>query len=96
MAVSSFSGQVSQPPPRAMPALQDAAGATYEGRIFYRPWSLWFSNLAATVNKLIATVNGNLAAGYSGTISLAKLTGTGTNGSITVVNGIITSVVQPT
>lgn len=36
------------------------------------------------------------AAGYSGTISLAKLTTGGTNGTITVSNGVITAVTQPT
>lgn len=36
------------------------------------------------------------AAGYSGTISLAKLTTGGTNGTITVNNGVITAVTQPT
>ena len=36
------------------------------------------------------------SAGYSGTVSLAKLTTGGTNGTITVVNGIITAVTQPT
>ena len=36
------------------------------------------------------------SAGYSGTVSLAKLTTGGTNGTMTVVNGIITAVTQPT
>ena len=37
-----------------------------------------------------------LGQSFSGTITLAKLTGGGSNGSITVVGGLITSVVQPT
>lgn len=37
-----------------------------------------------------------IAAGVSGTITLAKLTGLGANGSITVQNGIITGFVNPT
>ena len=34
--------------------------------------------------------------GISGTVTLAKLTGGGTNGSLTYTNGIITAVVNPT
>lgn len=37
-----------------------------------------------------------IAAGVSGTITLAKLTGLGSNGSITVQGGIITGFVNPT
>jgi hypothetical protein len=37
-----------------------------------------------------------LSQSYSGTIPLAKLTGGGTNGSLTVAGGLITSVVLPT
>ena len=34
--------------------------------------------------------------GASGSITLAKLTSTGTNGSITVTNGVITAFTNPT
>ena len=37
-----------------------------------------------------------LAAGVSGTVTLAKITGGGANGSLTVVGGIITAIVNPT
>lgn len=37
-----------------------------------------------------------LAAGVSGTVTLAKITGGGTNGSITFVGGVVTGFVQPT
>lgn len=44
----------------------------------------------------ITSINAILAPGVSGSITLAKLTGGGTNGSITVVKGIITAFVNPT
>lgn len=46
----------------------------------------------------IAAIQATLAhgVGVSGTITLAKLTGPGANGSITVLNGIITGFVNPT
>lgn len=44
----------------------------------------------------VATILAKLAAGASGTITLAKLTGGGSNGSITVTGGIITAFVNPT
>ena len=37
-----------------------------------------------------------LTGGYTGTVDLAKLTGAGTNGSLTVKNGIIISYTAPT
>lgn len=36
------------------------------------------------------------ATGASGTVTLAKITGGGANGSLTVVNGLITAIVNPT
>ena len=38
----------------------------------------------------------SLEEGASGTVTLAKITGGGANGSLTVVNGIITSITNPT
>lgn len=43
-----------------------------------------------------ATFDNPLSGGVSGTISLAKLTTGGTNGSLTVVNGLITLITNPT
>lgn len=40
-----------------------------------------------------ALIPGN---GVSGTVALAKLTGGGNNGSLTIANGVITKIVQPT
>lgn len=42
------------------------------------------------------TVTGLLQGGITGTVTLAKLTGGGANGSLTFVNGILTSKVDPT
>jgi hypothetical protein len=49
-----------------------------------------------TANTNISEIQGQLASGFSGTVPLAKLTGGGANGSITVQNGLITAVVEPT
>lgn len=68
------------PPPRSSP-IEDDSGAN----VFSRVWSGWFRNI------FIA-----LSGGISTTVSLAKLTVGGTNGSLTVVNGIITAYVPPT
>ena len=43
-----------------------------------------------------ATWTNPLVGGVSGTVSLAKLTGGGSNGSLTVVNGLITNIMNPT
>lgn len=50
----------------------------------------------ALMNQLTAEHNMLALSGFTGTISLAKLTTGGANGSITVQNGIIIGVVQPT
>lgn len=44
----------------------------------------------------IAAIQAALAVGISGTVTLAKLTGGGTNGSITFVKGLVTAIVNPT
>lgn len=51
-----------------------------------------------TTNFLRADVTfaNPLSGGVSGTVSLAKLTGGGTNGSLTVANGLITNITNPT
>lgn len=58
--------------------------------VFSQFWSGWF-------RSLYNAFNGNLGAGFTGTVVLAKLTpSTGTNGSLTVVKGIITAYTAPT
>ena len=57
---------------------------TGEGRIDPY-WYKWFHNL-----------QGLLGSGVTGTVTLAKLTGGGTNGSLTFKNGILVSKVDPT
>jgi hypothetical protein len=42
------------------------------------------------------TDRAQLSPGISGTVTIAKLTVSGSNGSITFVNGIMTAFVQPT
>ena len=80
--------KIQQLPPRAMPVLLNSQGKPVDG-IFSLAWAGWFQ-------KLAGVLNGNLATGYSGTVSLAELTVGGTTGSIQVTNGIITAVVEPT
>ena len=70
--------RIQQPPPRQSLVLQEG------NHFFTLPWFGWFT-------KLVAVVNGNLAAGFSGTIATAKLTSGGANGSMTFVNGILTA-----
>lgn len=73
-----------QPPPASgLPPL-NAKG------IFVANWSGWF-------RKLTSTFNENLFVGYNGTVTIPPVTAnTGTAGSLTVVNGVITAVVEPT
>ena len=68
--------KIQQLPPRAMKVL--------DGDIFNLSWAGWFQ-------KLQAVLNSNLSEGYTGTIVTAKLTNTGTEGSMTFTNGILTS-----
>jgi hypothetical protein len=75
--------------PRTGPAPRVTVGDQVKDPVFSQVWSGWF-------RKLAQTVNGNLAAGFTGTVVLAKITGTGANGSLTVVNGIITAYTAPT
>ena len=56
-----------------------------EGGKFVEAWSGWFRNLYNLLKPGIST-----------TVTLAKLTGGGANGSLTVVNGIITAYTAPT
>lgn len=44
----------------------------------------------------INALQANFAAGYTGAVPLAKLTGGGANGSLTIVNGLITAATLPT
>ena len=55
--------------------------------------------LTTDVSGILPEANGGTGtatAGFSGTVTLAKLTGAGVNGSLTVVNGKITAYTAPT
>jgi hypothetical protein len=54
------------------------------------------SNEIAANTASIKTINTTLATGITGTVALAKLTGGGTNGSLTFTKGLITAFVAPT
>lgn len=49
-----------------------------------------------TAEGEIDAVQAAFAAGYTGTVTLAKITGGGTDGSLTITNGLITAVTAPT
>jgi type IV secretory pathway VirB2 component (pilin) len=71
---------LNNPPPRSTPITGDSGP-----NVFSRPWSGWFRNIFNA-----------LSGGISTTVVLAKITAGGTNGSLTVQNGIITSYTAPT
>lgn len=72
-----------QPPPKFYPPVTlDEGSSKYE---LTQPWHIWFLNVGQALNG-----------GYTGVIPLAKLTGGGADGSITVTNGLITAVTAPT
>jgi hypothetical protein len=68
------------PPPRNTPIVDNSGDD-----IFGRVWSGWFRSIFNSLSGGMTTI-----------VPLAKLTVGGTNGSLTVVNGIITSVTAPT
>jgi len=55
-------------------------------------------NVSAIVDTAdgLSGVQEQLAQGVSGIVTLAKITGGGMNGSLTVTNGLITGIVEPT
>lgn len=54
--------------------------------------SYFFAWLSGIYNIL----KGTIGRGFTGTVAVAKLTGGGTNGSMTYVNGVVVSVLSPT
>lgn len=54
-----------------------------------------FKSLVAAM-MVALNIKGSLPVGLSTTVTLAKLTGMGTNGSLTFVDGILVSKVDPT
>lgn len=70
------------PPPKHIPFTEVGAnGRDYVGN----PWYDWALRIAQAH-----------AGGVTTTVTLAKVTALGTDGSLTIVNGRITAVVQPT
>lgn len=48
------------------------------------------------LDGLYNLLKGTIGRGYTGTVTLTKLTGGGSNGTLTYVNGVVVSVVPPT
>jgi hypothetical protein len=69
------------PPPKGTQVLQPDG-------TFSWPWSGW-------LRGVWTVLNGNGAGVFSGTVTLAKLTAGGSNGSLTIVNGVITGYAAP-
>lgn len=84
------------PPGILTPRMMVASPVVALGDMFYGKDGVNFVRLPLTNNAALTAKNGVpfWQAGYTGTITIPKIT-TAT-GSITVVNGIITAVVQPT
>lgn len=61
--------------------------AVLDGAVFSIWWYGWFSKISTIVTALSQLSN----SGYTGTITTAKLTGGGTDGSMTFVNGVLTA-----
>ncbi len=72
---------MSLPSPLRAAKIEDASSP----KLFSQFWSGWFRSVWKVLNP-----------GISATVTIPKLTGGGTNGSIIVQDGIITKVVQPT
>ena len=66
------------------PGVQQAVGAIE----FSQVWSGWFRKFWLTLNSL-------LSQGYTGQVKLASLTSGGSQGSLTVTNGVITGYTAP-
>lgn len=56
-----------------------------DNRQAHPQWWEWFRTLANMFNQ-----------GFTGTVALAKITGGGTDGSLTLVNGVVTAYTAPT
>lgn len=100
-----------QPPPKYYPPIElDSATGRYELTEPWHDWFLNLGrNLgleqtaSASLEVRLTAVEGEVdtlqaasAAGYSGVVALAKITGGGVNGSFTVVDGLVTAVTAPT
>lgn len=48
------------------------------------------------LNGVYNILKGTIGIGFTGTVTIAKLTGGGTNGTLTYTNGVVTHVVPPT
>lgn len=75
--------KIQQIPPRQMKVLMEPTAGDMPG-IFTVAWIGW-------LQKLVSILNGNLEAGMTITVTTAKLTTGGSNGSMTFTNGILTS-----
>ena len=53
--------------------------------VFNAIWYRWFLDVTNLLSK-----------GYTGSVTVAKITGGGTDGTLTFTNGVLTTVVAPT
>lgn len=72
------------------PAQPDRTTGQIDNTYFDRQWGYITTFVTSITTYLNNTVIALLNKGYTGTIVTAKLTGGGTNGSMTFVNGVLT------
>lgn len=82
--------EVIRPPSTSTPAVAKETG------VLTAIWQRWFTDLANYINQSASNAAEVEAGTLSTTITLAKLTGGGTNGSATFTNGLLTSYTPPT
>lgn len=85
-----MTNQLQKPPGQSVKAVDDSGN-------FSPTWYRWLIQIVDFINT-----SGGLSgaqpkfSGFSGTVVLAKTSLAGSNGSLTVVNGVITNYVAPT
>lgn len=82
------------------PIMLASTSVVAKGDLYYSDGSKFIRLAPGSAGQVLTMVNGvptwAAPSSYSGTIAIAKLTGVGADGSITVMNGIITSVTPAT
>lgn len=80
-----------------LPQMLAATTVMANGDLYISNGSI-FTRVPVIANSALIVKNGfpTWQAGYTGSVTLAKITGGGTNGSMTFVNGICTAYIAPT
>jgi hypothetical protein len=73
------------------PVRPRSAAVVDQGLLFEQTWYGWLRDLIATLNSNQKKIAGVLNPGLTVTITTAKLTAGGANGSMTFTNGVLTA-----